>query len=60
MASEDVVGMTVYVNQKRPSDDIFRDGSVQIEWTAYNVNNLKINTEFTVECPTYQKTYFES
>jgi len=60
MASEDVVGMTVYVKQKRPLVDVFRDGSVQIEWIAYNVNNLKINKEFTVECPTYQKTYFES
>ncbi len=48
MASEDDVGMTVYINQKRPSDNVSYDGWVQIEWTAYNVTDLKANTEFTV------------
>lgn len=90
-----VVGVTSYINQKRPTDNVDYDGSASIEWTAvnpvygcrcsftpesgspattycgesnpnvedfgpYTVNNLKINTEFSVECPTYNKPYFES
>jgi hypothetical protein len=31
-----VVGVTAYINEKRPSDSVSYDGSAEIEWTAIN------------------------